>query len=377
MYHDPSGKYSFIRLLYRGSLSDVWLAKHRDLRMNVAIKVLDLSRFSDEKERFRAKKRFQREARILAFLDHPHIVRPTDFEAHGNYLFLILSYAPYGSLFALPHAGHRLQLHNVKRYIGQIGSALQYVHDAGFIHRDVKPGNILRKPGNFLLLSDFGLARGFDASDYSRMYPAYGGTRLYMAPEQALGMPCPASDQYALATMAFEWLSGRRPFNGSVEQIIWKRQHLIPPSIRALVPEIPPAIAQVLQIGLQREPDDRFATVLDFTRAFEEACQAVPVRLPYYPSGQRVIHAPKASQPVLSARHASGMYQERSSGLAQPALVFPDNEEEESQILSMPPRRRRIQTDLASPIQHAEQNKGVHMWQKVQSLINRISLIFF
>ena len=146
---------------------------------------------------------------------------------------------------------------------------------------------MLLKARNRALLGDFGLVMSIQREYYPRMFWEFGGTRAYMAPEQQQGAPCPASDQYAFALIIFEWLTGYSPFLGVDEEITWQRRYLSPPSMRALVPEIPAAVERVVLTGLQNEPERRFKTMLDFTLAFEEACKPVVVRLPYDASVSR------------------------------------------------------------------------------------------
>jgi serine/threonine protein kinase len=319
-----SGKYLYLELLHRKSLVEVWLAEHKELMKMVAIKILYLSKFGNTRERVRAERRFYREAQIQANLEHRFIMQPIDLERQQNCLLLILPYAPLGPLSKYYAPGQRLPLQTVKMYVGQIARALQSMHNRGFIHRDVKPGNILLKTQNHLLLSDFGLAMRYESMNYTRMHLAFGGTSLYMAPEQSLGRPCPASDQYALATMAFEWLTGQRPFNGTLEEIIRMRRYSTPPSVRLLVPELPRAVSEVIKTGLQREPERRYATIMDFALALEEACKPVPVRLPYYAPRRRNYYTSGVRRPAAVTRRSSMPVRQHSVRLPQP-IVFAHN----------------------------------------------------
>ena len=320
------GKYRYLKLLHQGSVVDVWLAEHVELKTKVVIKILYLSEFASERERIRAAHRFRKEAQIQAYLEHPLIMRPLDFEVGDDYLLLILPYAPLGTLSAQHAPGQQLPLQTVKMYVGQIGRALQFMHNQGFIHRDVKPSNVLLMAKNHLLLGDFGLVMRYEGLNQAQMNLAFGGTSVFMAPEQSRGRPCPASDQYALATMAFEWLTGHRPFNGTPEEIMRMRKHLTPPSVRLLVPELPRAVAEVVRTGLQREPERRYSTILDFIRAFEKACKPVPVRLPYYAPGRRTNHTPIVRRPASALRYSSMPVRQQTAGLPQP-ILFPHNHE--------------------------------------------------
>jgi serine/threonine protein kinase len=212
-------------------------------------------------------------------------------------------------------------------YVGQIATALQFMHNRGFIHRDVKPGNILLKRENHLLLSDFGLAMRYDSMNYTPMNLAFGGTSLYMAPEQSPGRPCPASDQYALATMTFEWLTGQRPFHGTPEEIIRMRRYSTPPSVRLLMPELPRAASEVVKTGLQREPERRYASIMDFALAFEEACKPVPVRLPYFAPRRRNYYTSGIRRPAPLTHHSSMSVRQQQTARPLQPIVFAHNHE--------------------------------------------------
>lgn len=281
------GKYRLLHLLGKGRYTVVWLGEHIHLKKKVAIKILFPEAIHGIGEQFRAKRRFLREARTLAQFDHPHIVQVFDSGEVDGLLYFAMEYAPYGSLARRYRLGERLPLPRVRLYTSQLGRAIHYVHTQGLIHRDIKPQNMFLKARNMALLGDFGLVMPMQREYYPRLFWEFGGTRAYMAPEQQQGAPCPASDQYAFATIIFEWLTGYSPFLGVDEEIIWQRRYLSPPSLRAIVPEIPAAVERVVLTGLQSMPERRFKTMMDFTLAFEEACKPVVVRLPYDASVSR------------------------------------------------------------------------------------------
>lgn len=133
--------------------------------------------------------------------------------------FLAMSYAPGGSLRQRYPLGTRLPLEQVAQYVSQIASALQYAHERKLIHRDIKPENMLLGENEQLLLSDFGLVLLVQSTG-SQTTKEMAGTVPYMAPEQLQGKPQPASDQYALGIVAYEWLSGERPFRGRLWRLL-------------------------------------------------------------------------------------------------------------------------------------------------------------
>jgi eukaryotic-like serine/threonine-protein kinase len=271
------GKYRLLELLSEGRYTDVWLAERIDIRKKVAIKILFPQEVRAGNARLLAKNLFFNEAYTLAQLAHPHIVEAFDYEEeeeHG-WSYMVMEYAPFGSLADRYAPGERLPLSTVKAYTGQMGRAIHYIHTQGLIHRDIKPQNMFLKTRSLVLLGDFGLVTRNHGRHYPWMKMEFGGTRVYMAPEQEGGEPCPASDQYAYATMVFEWLTGYWPFYGDARELAWQRRHLSAPSIRDLVPEIPAAVEWVVLTALDKSPNRRFKTMLDFTLEFEEACQAV------------------------------------------------------------------------------------------------------
>src|SRR5207302_3151736 len=154
----------------------------------------------------------------------------------------------------------------------QVADALQYAHENKIIHRDVKPENMLTGQRKALLLSDFGIAAtAHSTSSMSTQAPV--GTIPYMAPEQIQAQARPASDQYALGIVVYEWLCGTRPFEGSYTEIFAKHLMTPPPPLRENVPTLPPEVEQVVLRALAKDPKQRFATVQAFAAALEQASQ--------------------------------------------------------------------------------------------------------
>src|SRR6266566_2171492 len=265
------GNYRLLRPIGQGGFADVYLGEHVYLNTQAAIKVLQM-RLSDEDKRS-----FLEEARTIAHLKHPQIVRILEYDVAEGIPFLIMEYASNGTLRQLYPKGTILPPMVVGSYVKQIAAALQYAHNQKLIHRDVKPENMLLSHQNSVLLSDFGLAIIVQSS--RDRLQSVAGTVTYMAPEQLQGRPCPASDQYALAVVVYEWLSGERLFQGSFLEVASQHVLVPPPSLRQKVPAIPPAVELVVQKALAKSPEQRFASVVEFANAFEQVCPAAkPVR---------------------------------------------------------------------------------------------------
>jgi serine/threonine protein kinase len=225
--------------------------------------------------------RFEQEARIIAGLVHPRIVRLLEFDLLDGLPFLIVDYAPQGSLRERHPKGVQLPLEQVVSYIGQVAEALQYAHDCKVIHRDVKPANLLIGRQGEILLSDFGIATVAHRTS-SLSLQSLVGTPPYMAPEQLQGKPRPASDQYALGVVAYGWLAGELPFQSPLVEIAPKQLLSSPPSLREKNPNISAATEHVLMTALARESDQRFPTV----QAFAESLEAT------IPSSARISNSP-------------------------------------------------------------------------------------
>jgi eukaryotic-like serine/threonine-protein kinase len=259
------GNYRLVRALGQGGFADVYLAEHIYLKSQLAIKFLRAKVVSQDDL-----DAFLKEAQTIARLIHPNIIRVTDFGVDGEIPFLVMDYAPNGTLRQRHRVGTALPLNTIVPYVRQIAAALQHAHDEKIIHRDIKPENMLVGRRNEILLSDFGIAL-IAQSTRSQAAQEMVGTVAYMAPEQIQGRPRPASDQYALAVVVYEWLSGVRPFYGSFTEVC--AQHVLapPPPLREKVPTIAPEVEQVIMTALAKDFRERFVNVQAFATALEQA----------------------------------------------------------------------------------------------------------
>ena len=285
------GNYRLLRLIGRGGFADVYLAEHIHLGTQAAIKVLQVRLVESNRENF------LNEARTIAHLVHPYIIRVLDFGVENEIPFLVMDYAPRGTFRQRYLQGKPLPAAPLVSFMKQTAAALQYGHDKKLIHRDVKPENMLLGPNDEVLLSDFGFALIAHNSTTS-MPTETAGTAAYMAPEQLQGKPRPASDQYALGVIAYEWLSGSCPFQGSFFEIASQQVFTPPPPLREKVPTIAAEIVEVVMTALAKDPELRFPSVRDFALALEEACLI---------SRQYAFNLPVAQEPAPKQSKTSGV----------------------------------------------------------------------
>src|SRR5712691_1478978 len=293
------GRYRFVRLLGSGGMGEVYLMQDMRVNRQVAIKVIrsESTPYPDSTTAKDATRLFQREARAIAALEHPNILPLYDFGEETRdgktMTYMVMPYCTEGTLASwLQQRGSSgrlqepppnslpplpLQPQNVVYLVEQAADALQYAHDHEVIHLDVKPSNFLlrsnRKNPNrpTLLLADFGIARSFTTVASSSL--TIRGTPTAMAPEQWSSTPVPATDQYALAVMVYELLTGRPPFVGSMEQLMFHHFTTQPPPPSTFNSLLSSAIDAVLLRALAKKPEDRFPAIAAFASAFEQAVQ--------------------------------------------------------------------------------------------------------
>ncbi len=307
------GNYRLISILGEGRFAEVYLGEHILLGTQAAVKVLHTQLTNEHIEAFRI------EARTIAHLVHPHIVRVLEFGVEGRTPFLVIDYAPKGTLRQLHPKGTALAIATIVTYVKQVADALQYAHDEEMIHRDVKPENMLVGHNNNVQLSDFSIAVVAQSTDVQSIQQAIG-TATYMSPEHIQGKPYAASDQYALGIVVYEWLCGDRPFHGSFTELCTQHMSAPPPLLREKMPTISPEVEHVVMMALAKDPTQRFANVRAFATALEQASQlGSDQQPPVFPK-----EATPSSQPSLPTGFVTPPHgvPEPTTGSPSPSHLF-------------------------------------------------------
>ena len=268
------GQYQIVAPLGEGGMAAVYKAYQPAMERHVAVKVLPWHMSSSEE--FLA--RFRREARMLAQLQHPHILPVFDYGEADGYPYIVMPFLSSGTLAELLRK-QRLPLAQVCRILTQIGDALSYAHTRGMIHRDIKPSNILIDERGNCLLTDFGLARMAEVSTNLTSSGAIMGTPAYMSPEQGSGSDIDhRSDIYSLGIVLYEMVTGRVPYTAETPvAVVFKHIQDPLPSIHKFNPNLPDSVELILRKALAKSPEDRYQTAEDFVRSLQIA---IPVSSP-------------------------------------------------------------------------------------------------
>ncbi len=262
------GAYQIVAPLGEGGMAAVYKAYQPSMERSVAVKVLP--RHMSSAEEF--VNRFRREAKLLAQLQHPHILPVFDYGEAEGYPYIVMPFVNSGTLANLLQK-RQPTLPEVRRVMTQLGDALSYAHAQGMIHRDIKPSNVLIDERGNCLLTDFGLARMADSATKITSSGAVMGTPAYMAPEQGAGSNIDhRSDIYSLGIILYEMVTGRVPYTAETPvAVVFKHIQDPLPSARKLNPNLPEAVEQVLLKALAKNPDDRYQNAEDFVVAIQKA----------------------------------------------------------------------------------------------------------
>jgi tRNA A-37 threonylcarbamoyl transferase component Bud32 len=278
------GPYTLLQGIGQGGMGVVYLAEHTTLKRKVAIKVLPQEKARDTL----TLNRFYREARAAAALDHANIVRLHDISQGAGVHFLVMEYVDGVNLQHLLTTTGPMHLAQAVDYVCQAAAGLQHAHEKGFVHRDVKPGNLMRTKAGVVKILDMGLARSLDdpGDRLTQVGVEVAGTADYLAPEQALQQTTDArTDVYSLGVTLFTLLVGRTPFEGTTAQKLLQHQMKEPPRLSKLRTAVPAALSDVVARMVAKQPEDRYQSA-------EEVIDALRPWLPAEGPPQTVAGSP-------------------------------------------------------------------------------------
>lgn len=294
--HNLAGRYQLRQKIGEGGMGTVYTAVDSELHREVAVKMLSPNLVNDPE----VVERFEREARLTASLDHPNIVPIYDVGRHEGRPFIVMKLLQGDTLAGVLRNKGGFTSDETLKLMKQLAAGLDYIHQKGFIHRDIKAGNIFLSEAGHATILDFGILRSRKANASLTRTGMVMGTPHYMAPEQAMGMKDVDHrvDLYALAVVLFECLTGTLPFEADSElRLIQMQAHSPPPEILDRAPWIPKAVADVVKKALSKRADDRYYSGLDLVKALESA---------YRDSGGHVA-APRQPPPAVGITTGSGL----------------------------------------------------------------------
>jgi len=269
------GPYRIVEQLGQGGMATVYKAYHASLDRYVALKALHPA-FNEDKN---FASRFQREARVVAKLEHPHIVPVYDYAEHENRPYLVMKFIEGNTLKARLDQGP-LSSDEIADMVDAIGSALAYAHKQGILHRDIKPSNVLLSNDGQIYLADFGLARIAQSGESTMSSDSIMGTPQYISPEQAMGKKDldARTDLYSFGVMLYEMVVGQVPFSADTPFAIIHDHIYTPlPMPRSVNPSVPQQVERVLLKSLAKERDDRYEDVSMLVQAFKDAWEEAGV----------------------------------------------------------------------------------------------------
>jgi len=261
------GPYQIVAQLGIGGMATVFKAYQPKMDRYVALKVLP--RYFSKNPEFIS--RFSQEARVIAHLEHPHILPVYDYGESDGYTYLVMRIVEGGSLADLLKKQGKLELRKTSQLISQVGGALDYAHQKGIIHRDFKPSNVLVDEFENCLLTDFGIAKLIEATSHLTHTGGILGTPTYVSPEQGSGKPIDRrSDIYSLGVVLYQMVTGDLPYKADTPMgLIYKHIHDPLPLPRQKVSELPESVERVILKALAKEPDDRYSTAAEMVHALQ------------------------------------------------------------------------------------------------------------
>ena len=262
------GQYDVLSVLGEGGMSTVYRARQTSIQRDVAIKVIE-AKISNDPDFLR---RFERESQLIASLSHTHIVKVFDYGRQNSLIYLVMELLSGGSLNDTLNKGP-LTPDRVFRLVDQVTSALDYAHNKGLVHRDLKPQNLMFDEAGNILLTDFGLAMLVNQTSAMTQTGLTLGTPAYMSPEQWTHDSVDSrSDIYAFGVTLYQMLTGKLPFNGDTPyRLMYQHLYEMPPSVLTINPRLPPGLDLVVTQALSKDRETRFNTAGEMAAAFRAA----------------------------------------------------------------------------------------------------------
>jgi serine/threonine protein kinase len=370
------GKYQISDRIGKGGMAEVYKAYHPKLDRFVTIKILHS--YLAEGEDFLT--RFDREAKAVAALRHPHIVQIHDFDLIDENYFMVMEYIDGGTLqdkmVELSKGGKYMPVKQVLSILREVGEALDYAHKKGILHRDIKPSNILLDSSGTAYLADFGIARMISATQFTSTGSLIG-TPAYMSPEQGKGMELTdASDIYSLGIVLYELLTGKVPFVSETPlAVIQKHISEPPPSPRLLRPGLPAAVEEVVIKALTKEPKDRYQTAKEMIQALEKAF--TPEAIMKLDEADEDLIPSIAAMPTMLMEEPSAINRAQMPTIAMEDKQNPSKVDSlQEKIGALPGRedakKSSIKIENAAPIQEtgrktSNKQNASSLWRKLKS----------
>jgi serine/threonine-protein kinase len=299
-----NNRYQLLERIGTGGMADVFRARDLMLERSVAIKILH-EKYSDDKA---FQERFRMEARAAANLSHPNIVTVHDFGFDHDQLYIVMEHIPGKDMKTILRQRGRYTVEEAIPLMVQACAGIGYAHRAGLVHCDIKPHNMIVTPDNRLKVTDFGIARALSTIQPNERADVVWGSPQYFSPEQALGeAPSPASDVYSLGIVLYESITGALPFNAPSSDELARlhlEQHPIPP--REYIPDIPPALEEIVLKVLSKEPAARYRTADQLGRVLlrfgtqRDAPSALSLTPEATSTYKEPVSQPSKSQPVIT-----------------------------------------------------------------------------
>jgi serine/threonine protein kinase len=369
-----NNRYRLEKLIGEGGFARVFLATDLELGRQVAIKVLEQSWVTDSE----LLTRFRNEARAVAVLDHPNILPVYDSGVAEGTPYIIMPYISGGTLADRMKEGP-FTFDEIGFYLDQISSALDYAHERGIVHRDVKPTNLLMRPNGQLVLMDFGLAKLLENASVGTKTGVMG-TVAYMAPEQLFGFVSTATDIYMLGLILYQMLAGKLPFTGNTDEIIAAHVRLAPaslagkPTMRSVSPLIVQALDQVVTKALAKTPADRYQTCQALCFAYFSAMNADPAKAPRLFNHEKKLDVRHLAATVIEPVNpspASPQVQSPTPALLDATIVEPLNlpfipqpqpptEDQDATVIAPPSQPKKILLKPPCLLVTTEPDKGFH-----------------